>query len=109
METVRCTILHVTNQTGNAPACHACYLGHARCVEILLSHGANVDVTNLNKVTLVHTAARAGHVDCLELLSRSGAKMNQKDVGGSTALDASYQFNETDVVRLLESLRCVRS
>ena len=43
-------------------------------VEYLVSHGANINVTNLSGFTLLHIACRYGYKDIVKYLISHGAK-----------------------------------
>ncbi|XP_078496232.1 ankyrin repeat and SOCS box protein 12 [Lissotriton helveticus] len=51
----------------------AATLGHLRCLEVLLSHGAEVDSLDVKAQTPLFTAVSAGHLDCVKVLLKAGA------------------------------------
>ena len=69
--------INLTDNKGWSPLLRACYYGHTKTVQLLISFGRNIDI--LKKSTK----------DC-------GIKL------GSTALDVAKQQNDTDIVQLLE-------
>lgn len=83
---------HINNKTdhlGLTAIGEACKLGHARSLEILLLHGADVMVRRHNGQTPLHQAAAAGHVECVRLCCEAGAEPLAVDNNAQTAADVA--------------------
>ena len=75
--------------------------GHERVVELLLRHGAEINLQDSNGGTALMLAARNGHERVVELLIRRGAEINLQNSDGGTALMIAAFFNHPAVVRRL--------
>lgn len=63
---------------------------HSRCAELLLAHGAQVNLgTRDRQVTALHVAARQGLVAHVELYLHHGADPSQRTHQGETPLNAA--------------------
>ena len=88
--------------------------GHADIVELLVSHGANIETQSKNGLTPLMLAANRDRVQVVRLLISKGVDVRKKNVLGRTALDMavsvqklpsnqqSYRFEET--IRLLQQV-----
>eukprot|EP01135_Chromosphaera_perkinsii_P001243 Nk52_evm16s163 gene=Nk52_evmTU16s163 len=65
-----------------APLHEACNHGHSKCAELLLLHGADVDIKGPEGDRPIHDAVANGHLDCIAVLKRFGAS-----VDGSPSLE----------------------
>ena len=71
----------------NETALHAACRGeNCNIVELLLAHGANLEVRGWNGWTPLHYAAVHMKLDIVKLLLDRGAEINARDIHGSTAL-----------------------
>jgi ankyrin repeat protein len=62
-------------------------------IELLLAHGAKLDVTDANGLTALHYAARTDYaVEIAELLISKGADVNARDDAGRTPLDHATEL-----------------
>ena len=79
--------------------------GKAEVISLLLAHGANPNVSNLDHVTPVIMASAAGHIPALRILLEGGADPNAKAKGGITALHvgAACVIEET-ALQIVEAL-----
>ncbi len=60
--------------------------GSVAAVKFLLSHGANVDATDLSGTSALISSADKGHVEIVKMLIAYGAKVNHVDSSQRTAL-----------------------
>ena len=85
----------------------AAFFGHDGAVELLLRHGADVDVVARNRdlqVAPLHSAAAGGHAKIVGILLEHGAAPNVRQGGGSTPLHSAAQNGDRESVEaLLES------
>ncbi|HXR03674.1 MAG TPA: ankyrin repeat domain-containing protein [Verrucomicrobiae bacterium] len=71
------------------------------CVEILLAHGADINVTDENGNTLLHTAAYYGNKEVIEVLLAHGEAVNVKNKRGETPLQIAANSQHPAIVELL--------
>ena len=93
--------MEVTDNQGNTALIDAALEGHAGCVRLLVSRGANKEARNKSGTTALYWAARQGHSDCVRLLVEGGANMDSSDENRQTALLWAASKGDTDCVRLL--------
>jgi len=93
------------NNYGWAPLHHAIRPSSANLdmIEILVRHGANVDVTDRHLRTPLHRAAQFGHVEAVRLLLRLGADPGARDENGWTPLDRARAH--PTIVEILQANR----
>ncbi|RYP08517.1 hypothetical protein DL764_001848 [Monosporascus ibericus] len=77
------------------------YKSHEVIVRLLLDHGADVNLVDLNGWTALHTAALQGHETIMKLLLEKGADINVKDCNGRTALHIASSQGHDVVTRWL--------
>jgi ankyrin repeat protein len=77
--------------------------GYEEIVDTLLSRGANVRTTNMNRVTLLQKASRQGNLGVVRLLVRHlrGHDLDDVDRGGCTALWWACHWGYTEAARVL--------
>ena len=70
-----------------SPALHAAALsGHANCVQLLIQHGASVDVVDNNGHSPLFRACERGHTEVVVLLLHAGATVGLVDSSGRSCL-----------------------
>ncbi|KAM0558487.1 hypothetical protein ACHAPJ_004681 [Fusarium lateritium] len=74
----------------------ASHEGHRSIAELLLQHGANIDMSEA-----LLAAADSGHEDILELLLNRGAAIDAQDTDGKTALHEACAAGHEEIVQLL--------
>ena len=79
----------------------ATFKGYKSIVELLITHGANVNATDLNSVTALHYAVRFTNFEMVRLLIAHGADVNLKDSKGLSPLDYAKQFNNDEILKIL--------
>uniref|UniRef100_A0A1B0DGP9 NAD(+) ADP-ribosyltransferase n=1 Tax=Phlebotomus papatasi TaxID=29031 RepID=A0A1B0DGP9_PHLPP len=85
---------------GLVPLHNSCSYGHIEVTELLLKHGANVNVADLWKFTPLHEAAAKGKYEIVKLLLKHGADPNKRNRDGATPLDLVREGDQ-DVADLL--------
>jgi uncharacterized protein len=88
---------------GWTPLHLAAFFGHAKIVELLLAHGADVTArsTNPNGNTPLHAALAANQKMAAGLLIGHGADLNAADAGGWRPLHLAAANNNLDSMRTL--------
>jgi uncharacterized protein len=75
-------------------------------VELLLTHGANVNIVeNSSHATALMAAAHKGWKDVVARLLAAGADRNLKTTSGNTAIMIAKAQGHDEVARLLSSRR----
>lgn len=82
------------------PLHNGCSYGHYEVTELLVKHGANVNVADLWKFTPLHEAAAKGKYEIVKLLLKHGADPSKKNRDGATPLDLVREGDQ-DVADLL--------
>ena len=72
---------------GITPLHRACQYGHYEIMKILISHGANINQSNINGWTPLHLSCYAGHLEVAEYLVREGASLEDVNHAKNTPLD----------------------
>lgn len=77
--------------------------GDLEIMELLIQHGADVNLQDRYGLTALHWAARSGHTDIVELLLEKGAYPNPREDYGFTPLHEAAENNHPDIIELLIS------
>uniref|UniRef100_A0A672JB45 Poly [ADP-ribose] polymerase n=1 Tax=Salarias fasciatus TaxID=181472 RepID=A0A672JB45_SALFA len=85
---------------GLVPLHNACSYGHYEVAELLVRHGASVNVADLWKFTPLHEAAAKGKYEICKLLLKHGADPSKKNRDGNMPLDM-VKDGDTDIQDLL--------
>ena len=80
---------------------NASRLGFCIIIDILLKHGANVNILTGDGRTPLMAASRYGHVEAVGMLLSKGASLEILDKDGDTALRYANDNNQPQVVELL--------
>ena len=89
------------DSTSTYPIVWASLNGHLDTVQVLLTHGANVNTHGGLYGTALHAASSKGHDDVVRLLLEHGADVNSQDGEQFTPLRAASSQGYDEVVRLL--------
>lgn len=92
-------ILEMVDRYGLTILQSASYAGNLGIVEILLGHGAKIDVMKYDGQTALTMAITWGHVQIVEILLRHGASV----VHGHDLLDIALNKGHTEIVGMLRS------
>ena len=78
-------------------------LDSPRCVELLLARGAEIPLSDKEKLTVLHWACMEGYAGALELLVTAASKfvIAALDNKGDTALGKAFQFKRGACARIL--------
>ena len=87
--------------TKNTPLFEAASSGHAKVVQCLLQHKANIMSVGKGKRTALHAAAANGHLECVTVLMKAGADPESLDKEGYTPLDLAEKEGHPQIARSL--------
>lgn len=95
--------VNVNNKDNFGMTClmHAAKLGYKEITELLLSHGAIINICNTSSYNALMIAARYGNHDITKLLIDNGAEIDYADTFGWTALMIATRYNHEDIIKLL--------
>ncbi|XP_069468640.1 ankyrin repeat and SOCS box protein 12 [Ambystoma mexicanum] len=79
----------------------AATLGHLRCLEVLLAHGAEVDSLDVKAQTPLFTAVSAGHLDCVKVLLSAGANPCGSIYNSSSPVLTAAREGDVNILREL--------
>ncbi len=88
---------------GYTPVQFAAALGHAACLEQLLSaNGVDTNAADVSGNTALHMAARCNHTECVSLLLKSpGTQVNKRNNAGHTALYIATELGLPECVQAI--------
>ncbi|KAM4586632.1 ankyrin repeat and SOCS box protein 12-like [Fundulus diaphanus] len=79
----------------------AAALGHLRCLELLLEHGAEIDVLDVKAQTPLFTAVGGKHLDCVVALLKAGADPNGSQYNNCSPVLTAAREGDVDILREL--------
>ncbi|XP_071400339.1 ankyrin repeat and SOCS box protein 12-like [Centroberyx affinis] len=79
----------------------AAALGHMRCLELLLEHGAEIDSLDVKAQTPLFTAVSGKHLDCVVALLKAGADPNGSQYNNCSPVLTAAREGDVDVLREL--------
>ena len=77
--------------------------GNLAFVKSCMAVGVDPNLTNGNRWTLLHIAARSGYLNMSKLLVAKGVRINAKSAGGLTALDMASDQRQSKMVSYLKT------
>ncbi|XP_029296830.1 ankyrin repeat and SOCS box protein 12a [Cottoperca gobio] len=83
----------------------AAALGHLRCLELLLEHGAEIDSLDVKAQTPLFTAVSGKHLDCVVALLKAGADPNGSQYNNCSPLLTAAREGDVEVLRELLRFR----
>ncbi|XP_026185739.1 ankyrin repeat and SOCS box protein 12a [Mastacembelus armatus] len=79
----------------------AAALGHLKCLELLLEHGAEIDSLDVKAQTPLFTAVSGKHLDCVVALLKAGADPNGSQYNNCSPVLTAAREGDVDVLREL--------
>ncbi|MBI1746828.1 MAG: ankyrin repeat domain-containing protein [Acidobacteria bacterium] len=81
----------------------AAFFGHRQVVDLLLTHGADVNIPSQNAMAVapLHSAVARQQVTIAAVLLAKGAEVNARQAGGITPLHQAVQSGQLEMVKLL--------
>lgn len=97
-------LLNERDESGLAAIHWAADRGHATILDLLLTHGADVNLVDGDcGQTALHYAASCGHVDSVKALLKHGADQSIRDSDEMTCLDIAADANDSDILEILQN------
>ncbi|XP_076878776.1 ankyrin repeat and SOCS box protein 12b isoform X2 [Brachyhypopomus gauderio] len=75
--------------------------GHVRCLEVLLSHGAEVDSLDVKAQTPLFTAVSGKHLECVVALLKAGANPNGSPYNNCSPVMTAAREGDVDILKEL--------
>ncbi|XP_061542098.1 ankyrin repeat and SOCS box protein 12b [Phycodurus eques] len=79
----------------------AAALGHLKCLELLLEHGAEVDSLDVKAQTPLFSAVSGKHLDCVVALLKAGADPNGSQHNNSSPVLTAAREGDVDILQEL--------
>ncbi|PKK51843.1 hypothetical protein CI102_5889 [Trichoderma harzianum] len=86
---------------GRTPLSWAVNRGHRDMVELLLDHGARINVKDRSDLTALHVAVTGQHKEIVSVLIDRGARLESKSEHGDTPLIRAIQANSREIIQIL--------
>ena len=99
--------INLTDWQGNTALIYASLKGHLNCVQVLIQHGADLDVQNeyhpsfCHQQTALMLASSKGYLDVTQCLISNGASVNLRNAFGETAAIIASEKGHVECVREL--------
>lgn len=95
-------LLNERDESGLAAIHWAADRGHANILDLLLTHGADVNLVDDDcGQTALHYAVSCGHIESIKVLLKHGADQSIRDSDEMTCLDMATDANDEDVLEIL--------
>ncbi|EDO08259.1 Ankyrin repeats (3 copies) family protein [Babesia bovis T2Bo] len=88
------------------PVIQAARIGRYDVLKTLLEKGADINQTDVNRVSAVHIAAEEEQVKCLSMLIENNANLNGQDSNGRTPLYLAVVENKATSAAMLLDNKC---
>ena len=98
------TIDYQDEPDGWTPLLYSIYYGNSHAREILLSLGADIELSDFANRTALMFAAITGNTELLKELLQRGAKTDPKDCQGKTALDFAKEYQQDECIKILSEI-----
>lgn len=96
-------LLNERDESGLAAIHWAADRGHANILDLLLTHGADVNLVDGDcGQTALHYAVSCGHLDSVKVLLKHGADQSIRDSDEMTCLDIATEANDSDILEILK-------
>ena len=81
---------------------HACALGHAEIVDLLLDAGADPSTTDRENCSAMHRAVFGGNTDIVASLNAFTPRKSNTLLGGNTERSLAANYKHTAIVDILD-------
>ncbi len=89
------------NSAYGTPLMAAVVKGETNIVKLLLTHNADVKISDAQGVTALHYATMFKHSEIVGLLVGAGANPNLKDATGKSAMDHALTLKDEQIINIL--------
>ncbi|XP_061899698.1 ankyrin repeat and SOCS box protein 12-like [Entelurus aequoreus] len=79
----------------------AAAVGHLRCLELLLEHGAEIDSLDVKAQTPLFSAVSGKHLDCVAALLKAGADPNGSQYNNCSPVLTAAREGDVDIIQEL--------
>jgi len=93
---------NISDLEGASPLHYSSANGYLDISQSLLRHGAFANIKDYSKETPIFWAIRESKADQVEMLIKHGANVNVKNDDGETLLDLAQEFDEDDIIILIQ-------
>lgn len=90
------------DKDGWTPLHHACSLGHAEIVDLLLNAGADPSATDRENCSAMHRAVFGGNTDIVQSLNAFTPRKSNTLLGGNTERALAETYKHTAIVDILD-------
>ena len=97
----------LTKKTLSSPLRAACHGGFLEMVQLLVEHGADIEIGNFRKYTGLMVACSRGHIEIVQYLLEKKADINAVAVDGHTCLHSAAERGDIEMLKLLLSAGAV--
>lgn len=94
--------INITDRYGNTQLMRACQENDLHMVDLLLTHGADVNVSNSTGASAMHIAIHYAEIRIIRKLSQHGADFEQQDHFGRKPFDYihNHHYSHTKKIRV---------
>lgn len=97
-------LLNERDESGLSPIHWAADRGHSIILDLLLTHGADINLVDADcGQTALHYAVSCGHMDSVKVLLKHGADPSIRDSDEMTCWDIATDLNEADILEILKN------
>lgn len=96
--------LDYVDNNGFSALHYACAKGTRDIIKMLITHGADVNLTSNRGITPLHLAVKTGNKEIIKMLVNEGADINATDNSGESVIIYGIKAGKTDAVRFMKEL-----
>lgn len=94
-------IVNAVDESGDMPLHYAVEQGQSEMVSFLISKGADVNGSNVNRITPLHISSSSGNLEITKLLIEKGADIKVSDFRSQTPLHYAAREGYSDITAIL--------
>ena len=93
--------VNTLDRNGAGPIHEACYQGNLKCLEVLLSNGADVNLPDFENWTGLHAAVCGQELECVKYMFYNGANINCVTDTGWSPLHMAVYIKNLEIIHWL--------